>query len=163
MDRVKTLFKYALWIILFWILSDVLIYFGINSTYKDIVSKSEISKQITINDAEATTVNGRILGSITNSEDNDISEKYLRVDLYSDIGNLVGTNFLEIGDLGTIETKSFETYFKIQNVKSYEINIVDEKTVETVRNEGIIGENLFMTENVSDVALLTLIIVLALG
>ena len=163
MDRVKTLFKYALWIILFWILSDVLIYFGINSTYKDIVSKSEISKQITINDAEATTVNGRILGSVTNSEDNDISEKYLRVDLYSDIGNLVGTNFLEIGDLGTIETKSFETYFKIQNVKSYEINIVDEKTVETVRNEGIIGENLFMTENVSDVALLTLIIVLALG
>ena len=163
MDRVKTLFKYALWIILFWILSDVLIYFGINSTYKDIVSKSEISKQITINDAEATTVNGRILGSITNSEDNDISEKYLRVDLYSEIGNLVGTNFLEIGDLGTIETKSFETYFKIQNVKSYEINIVDEKTVETVRNEGIIGENLFMTENVSDVALLTLIIVLALG
>ena len=163
MDRVKTLFKYALWIILFWILSDVLIYFGINSTYKDIVSKSEISKQITINDAEATTVNGRILGSVTNSEDNDISEKYLKVDLYSDIGNLVGTNFLEIGNLGTIETKSFETYFKIQNVKSYEINIVDKKIVEEAKNEGIIGNDLFMTENVSDVALLTLIIVLALG
>ena len=163
MDRVKTLFKYAIWVILFWILSDVLIYFGINSTYKDIVSKNEISNQITINNAEATTVNGRILGTVTNNEENDISEKYLKVDLYSDIGNLVGTNFLEIGNLGTIETKSFETYFKIQNVKSYEINIVDEKTVETARNEGIIGNDLFMTENVSDVALLTLIIVLALG
>lgn len=163
MDRVKTLFKYALWIILFWILSDVLIYFGINSTYKDIEKRNEISSQITIDDAEATTVNGRILGTVTNNEENDISEKYLKVDLYSDIGNLVGTNFLEIGNLGTIETKSFETYFKIQNVKSYEINIVDEKTVETARNEGIIGNDLFMTENVSDVALLTLIIVLALG
>lgn len=163
MDRVKTLFKYAIWVILFWILSDVLIYFGINSTYKDIVSKNEISNQITINNAEATTVNGRILGTVTNNEENDISEKYLKVDLYSDIGNLVGTNFLEIGNLGAIETKSFETYFKIQNVKSYEINIVDEKTVETARNEGIIGNDLFMTENVSDVALLTLIIVLALG
>lgn len=163
MDRVKTLFKYAIWVILFWILSDVLIYFGINSTYKDIVSKNEISNQITINNAEATTVNGRILGTVTNNEENDISEKYLKVDLYSDIGNIVGTNFLEIGNLGTIETKSFETYFKIQNVKSYEINIVDEKTVETARNEGIIGNDLFMTENVSDVALLTLIIVLALG
>ena len=163
MDRVKTLFKYAIWVILFWILSDVLIYFGINSTYKDIVSKNEISNQITINNAEATTVNGRILGTVTNNEENDISEKYLKVDLYSDIGNLVGTNFLEIGNLGTIETKSFATYFKIQNVKSYEINIVDEKTVETARNEGIIGNDLFMTENVSDVALLTLIIVLALG
>ncbi len=163
MDRVKTLFKYAIWIILFWILSDVLIYFGINSTYKDIEKRNEISSQIIINNAEATTVNGRILGTVTNNEENDISEKYLKVDLYSDIGNLVGTNFLEIGNLGTIETKSFETYFKIQNVKSYEINIVDEKTVETARNEGIIGNDLFITENVSDVALLTLIIVLALG
>ena len=162
MDRVKTLFKYALWIILFWILSDVLIYFGINSTYKDIVKRNEISSQITIDDAEATTVNGRILGSVTNSEDNDISEKYLKVDLYSDIGNLVGTNFLEIGNLGTIETKSFETYFKIQNVKSYEINIVDKKIVEEAKNQGITGNELFMTENISQIKLFTLIIVLIL-
>ena len=163
MDRVKTLFKYALWIILFWILSDILIYLGINSTYKDIENRNEISNQITVNAAEATTVNGRILGTVTNNEDNDISDKYLKVDIYSESGNLLGTNFLEIGNLGTVETKSFETYFKIQNVKSYEINIVDEKTVETARTEGIIGNDLFMTENVSDVALLTLIIVLALG
>jgi hypothetical protein len=162
MDRVKTLFKYALWIILFWILSDVLIYFGINSTYKDIEKRNEISSQITIDDAEATTVNGRILGSVTNSEDNDISEKYLKVDLYSDIGNLVGTNFLEIGNLGTIETKSFETYFKIQNVKSYEINIVDKKIVEEAKNQGITGNELFMTENISQIKLFTLIIVLIL-
>ena len=163
MDRVKTLFKYALWIILFWILSDILIYFGINSTYKDIEKRNEISNQIAVNAAEATTVNGRILGTVTNNEDNDISDKYLKVDIYSESGNLLGTNFLEIGNLGTVETKSFETYFKIQNVKSYEINIVDEKTVETARNEGIIGNDLFMTENVSDVALLTLILVLAFG
>ena len=163
MDRVKTLFKYALWIILFWILSDILIYLGINSTYKDIEKRNEISNQIAVNAAEATTVNGRILGTVTNNEDNDISDKYLKVDIYSESGNLLGTNFLEIGNLGTVETKSFETYFKIQNVKSYEINIVDEKTVETAKNEGIIGNDLFMTENVSDVALLTLIIVLALG
>lgn len=162
MDRVKTLFKYALWIILFWILSDVLIYFGINSTYKDIEKRNEISSQITIDDAEATTVNGRILGSVTNNEDNDISEKYLKVDLYSDIGNLVGTNFLEIGNLGTIETKSFETYFKIQNVKSYEINIVDKKIVEEAKNQGITGNELFMTENISQIKLFTLIIVLIL-
>ena len=162
MDRVKTLFKYAIWVILFWILSDVLIYFGINSTYKDIVKRNEISSQITIDDAEATTVNGRILGSVTNSEDNDISEKYLKVDLYSDIGNLVGTNFLEIGNLGTIETKSFETYFKIQNVKSYEINIVDKKVVEEAKNQGITGNELFMTENISQIKLFTLIIVLIL-
>ena len=163
MDRVKTLFKYALWIILFWILSDILIYLGINSTYKDIEKRNEISNQITVNAAEATTVNGRILGTVTNNEDNDISDKYLKVDIYSESGNLLGTNFLEIGNLGTVETKSFETYFKIQNVKSYEINIVDEKTVETAENEGITGNDLFMTEDISQITLFTWIIVLILG
>lgn len=162
MDRVKTLFKYALWIILFWILSDILIYLGINSTYKDIEKRNEISNQITVNAAEATTVNGRILGTVTNNEDNDISDKYLKVDIYSESGNLLGTNFLEIGNLGTVETKSFETYFKIQNVKSYEINIVDEKTVETAENEGITGNDLFMTEDISQITLFTWIIVLIL-
>ena len=36
MDRMKTFAKYAIWVILFWILSDILIYYGINTTYKTI-------------------------------------------------------------------------------------------------------------------------------
>lgn len=130
MDRVKTFAKYAMWIILFWILSDILIYFGINSTYKDISQKSEISNQIIVDNAEATKVNGRIKGTITNNEENNISGKYLKVNLYADSGNLLGTNFLEIGNLETNQTKEFETYFKIQDVKSYDIGIVDEKVEE---------------------------------
>lgn len=128
MDRLKTFAKYIIWIILFWILSDVLIYFGINSTYKDIERKGEISSQITVNNAEATAVNGRINGTVTNNDQNDLSGKYIKVNLYSKSGNLLGTNYLQIGNLGVIETKNFETYFKIQNVKSYDISIVDEKT-----------------------------------
>ena len=80
----KTFAKYAIWLILFWILSDILIYFGINSTYKDIERRNEISSQISVNAAEATTVNGRIIGTVTNSEDNDISDKYLKIDLYAE-------------------------------------------------------------------------------
>ena len=128
MDRLKTFAKYAIWVILFWILSDVLIHFGINSTYKDIERKGEISSQITVNNAEATTINGRINGTVTNNDQNDLSGKYIKVNLYSKSGNLLGTNYLQIGNLGVVETKNFETYFKIQNVKSYDISIVDEKT-----------------------------------
>lgn len=128
MDRLKTFAKYAIWVILFWILSDVLIHFGINSTYKDIEKKGEISSQITVNNAEATTINGRINGTVTNNDQNDLSGKYIKVNLYSKNGNLLGTNYLQIGNLGVVETKNFETYFKIQNVKSYDISIVDEKT-----------------------------------
>lgn len=155
MSTMKTFAKYAIWLILFWILSDILIYFGINSTYKDIERINEISSQISVNAAEATTVNGRIIGTVTNSEDNDISDKYLKIDLYAESGNLLGTNFLSIGNMGTIETKNFETYFKIQNVKSYDITIVDEKITEEVENDNFITEDL---TNLGIIALLAYMI-----
>lgn len=142
MSRMKTFAKYLIWVILFWILSDILIYFGINSTYKDIKAKNEISSQISVSDAEATTVNGRVIGTVKNSEDNDISNKYLKVDVYAESGNLLGTNFLDIGNMGAVETKNFETYFKIQNVKSYDITIVDEREPEAIGSDNFLIEDL---------------------
>lgn len=150
MDRVKTFAKYAIWLVLFWILSDILIYYGINSTYKAITPKWEQTNQISVNNAEATRVNGRINGIVTNSEDNNLSRKYLKVDLYSERGNLLGTNYLEIGNLDANKTKDFETYFKIQDVKSYNISVVDEKA-EKVQEES------FMTEDMTKLGVLGLL------
>ena len=150
MDRVKTFAKYAIWLVLFWILSDILIYYGINSTYKAITPKWEQTNQISVNNAEATSVNGRINGIVTNSEDNNLSGKYLKVDLYSERGNLLGTNYLEIGNLDANKTKDFETYFKIQDVKSYNISVVDEKA-EKVQEES------FMTEDMTKLGVLGLL------
>ena len=130
MNRLKTFAKYAIWLILFWILSDILIYFGINSTYKDIARNGELSNQIVIEKAEATSVNARIIGTVTNNADNDISEKFLKVNVYAESGNLMGTHYLDIGNMGTVETKNFETYFKIRDIKSYDISIIDEKPSE---------------------------------
>ena len=127
MSTMKKFAKYVIWLILFWILSDILIYYGINSTYKAISSKSEPISQISVEKAETTKVNGRISGTVTNSEENDLSGKYLKIDLYAESGNLLGTNYLSIGNLRANETKNFETYFKIQDVKSYDVGIVDEK------------------------------------
>ena len=151
MGRIKTFAKYAIWLILFWILSDILIYFGINSTYKDIERKGEISSQITVNNAEATVVNGRINGFITNNDENDLSGKYIKVNLYAKSGNLLGTNYLQIGNLGVIETKNFETYFKIQDVKSYDISIVDEKVKDTE------SDGNFMEEDLTKVGIIALL------
>lgn len=151
MSRMKTFAKYAMWIILFWILSDILIYFGINSTYKDIEKNGEISSQIVVNNAEATTVNGRINGTIINNNENNLSGKYIKVDLYAQSGNLLGTNYLEIGDIGEKETKNFETYFKIQDVKSYNVSIVDERATDAVSNDK------FMTEDMSKSAIVVLL------
>ena len=150
MSTLKTFVKYAIWLILFWILSDILIYYGVNSTYKDIKNKGDIAKQITIKSAEATKVNGRVIGTVANIEENDLSGKYLKIDLYADSGNLLGTNYLDIGNLRANEVKNFETYFKIQDVKAYEINIVDEKPENDTTD-------VFMKEDLTKIRVLALL------
>lgn len=150
MSTVKKFAKYVIWIVLFWILSDILIYYGLNSTYNDITKKGDLLSQITVKDAEATKVNGRIKGVIANSETNDLSGKYLKVDLYAESGNLLGTNYLSIGNLRENETKNFETYFKIQDVKAYSISISDEK-------EDTNSSELFMTEDMTKLGVLGLL------
>lgn len=149
MSTLKTFAKYAIWLILFWVLSDILIYYGINSTYKAISNKGENPKQVTINSAEATKVNGRIIGKVSNDEENDLSGKFLKIDLYAENGNLLATEYEKIGNLRTNEVKDFETYFKMQDVKSYEITVVDQKEESS--------EGVFMTEDMTQIGVLALL------
>lgn len=128
MGTMKTFAKYAIWIILFWIFSDILIYAGINSTYKDIESKGKIPDGIEVVQVQATTVNGRIKLKANNS----LSGKFLKVDLYSSRDNILGTQYIEIGNVSENQTKEIETYFKISEVKSYQISVVDEPGKSTV-------------------------------
>ena len=149
MSTVKKFAKYVIWIILFWILSDILIYYGLNSTYKDIENKGDNISQVTVSAAEATKVNGRIIGKISNTEETDLSGKYLKINLYEESGNLLATEYVEIGKLGANEVKSFESYFKMQDVKSYDINIVDEKEENS--------DGVFMTEDMTKIGVLALL------
>ena len=102
MDKVKRFAKYVIWIILFWILSDIL---------------------IKVVQMQSTKVNGKIKLKLSNEE---LSGKYLKIDLYSNIGNVLGTQYIEVGTINTNQVKEVETYFKITDIKSYEISIVDE-------------------------------------
>lgn len=124
MARIKQFAKYLIWIILFWIFSDILIYFGINSTYKNMSRRGNLPQGIEIVQMQSTKVNGRIK---LNINDENLSGKYLKIDLYSDYGNLMGTQYLEIGTVKNDSPKTIETYFKISDIKSYEIFVVDEK------------------------------------
>ena len=149
MNTLKQFAKYIIWIILFWILSDILIYYGLNSTYKDIENKGDNISQVTVSAAEATKVNGRIIGKISNTEETDLSGKYLKINLYAESGNLLATEYVEIGKLRANEVKSFESYFKMQDVKSYDINIVDEKEENS--------DGVFMTEDMTKIGVLALL------
>lgn len=149
MSTVKKFAKYVIWIILFWILSDILIYYGLNSTYKDIENKGDNISNVTVSEAEATKVNGRIIGKITNTEESNLNGKYLKINLYAESGNLLATEYVDVGNLRTNEVKSFESYFKMQDVKSYDINIVDKKEENS--------DGVFMTEDMTKIGVLALL------
>ena len=149
MSTVKKFAKYVIWIILFWILSDILIYYGLNSTYKDIEYKGDNISNVTVSEAEATKVNGRIIGKITNTEESNLNGKYLKINLYAESGNLLATEYVEVGNLRANEVKSFESYFKMQDVKSYDINIVDKKEENS--------DGVFMTEDMTKLGVLALL------
>lgn len=126
MSRLKTLFKYVLWIVMFAILSEFLINVGLNSTYKQLERKDNI-EQVQIYQSEATIVNGRIRGLITNSSSNNLSGKYLEFDFYSKNDGLLGKKYIQVNDLQDKQTQSIELLFKLKNVVYYNISVVDQK------------------------------------
>lgn len=121
MKRMKTFGKYVLWIVLFYIFSNFLIFFGVNSTYKNINIKGTVPEQVKVNVAEATLVNGRIKGAITNSE--NISDKYVKLNFYSDTGSLAGIKYIKVSEC---ENNNFEFYFRLNYIESYSVELVDE-------------------------------------
>ena len=124
LDTVKTFVKYIIWIILFWILSDFLINVGLKTTYKEMQKIGQIPSGIQVKEIKSTAVNGKI-NLIVNST--SLSGKFIKVDLYSSKDNLLGTQYLDIGEIKENQTKEIDTYFKISDVKKYEISVTDEK------------------------------------
>ncbi len=126
MDRMKTFFKYILAIIIFFFFSNFLIYMSLETTYQNIGRKDNL-QQVTIYQAQATKVNGRIKGIIYNDANNKITDRYLKIDLYSERGNLLGTKYIDLLGIRENETRNLEVYFKIQDVDYYEISFTEEK------------------------------------
>ena len=74
MARMKTFLIYALLVVGFFIFSEFIISVGLNSSYKDIERKDNIS-QVEITEAKATLVNGKIKGIIKDSKEGYEIEK----------------------------------------------------------------------------------------
>ena len=108
------------------IFSQLMIFLNLETTYQNIGRKDNI-EQITVYQAEATKVNGRIKGTITNNTENKITNKYIRIDLYSERDVFLGSRYIDISDIKENEVRNLEIYFKAQDVDYYEIKLVDEK------------------------------------
>ena len=127
MSRMKTFFKYAMWVILFFIFSEIMININLETVYRNIGRKDNLP-QITIYQAQATKVNGRIKGTIKYQAENKIEYKYIKVDFYSERDVLLGTKYIDVSAMRENETQDLELYFKLQNVDYYEMSFTNEKT-----------------------------------
>ena len=130
MDRMKTFFIYALIVVGFFLFSNFLIEVGLNSRYRDIKRTDNLA-QIGIYQAEATKVNGRIRGTITNSEPEELNGKYVKIEFFSKRNVSLGNKYIEVINLKENETAPFEIFFKLKDVATYNVSIVNEKDPET--------------------------------
>lgn len=126
MSTIKLFLKYALLIIVFAILSELLISASLQSSYKDIKRKDNTS-QVTISQAQATLVNGKIKGTIVDDRKDNLTGKYVKITLYSKRDNEVGKKYIPIETTDVNKTQDFSLYFEKQDVTSYDISIVNEK------------------------------------
>lgn len=125
MARMKTFFIYFLLVVLFFIYSQIMIYIGVRTTYKD--KDVEIETTIPMEaQVKATSVNGIANVKIKNTTDKDIEGKYIKLECYSKHDTLMGTKYIQINKIGENEEKEFEIEFKYDKVEKAIITIVDE-------------------------------------
>ena len=126
MSRLKTFLKYVIWIVVFAVLSELLINASLKSSYADITRK-DTTAQVEITQAQATLVNGKIKGNIKDDRKDSLTGKYVEIKLYSSRDNEVGKRYIQIQTTDVNQTQDFNFYFEKNDVKSYEISIVNEK------------------------------------
>lgn len=135
MKRMGTFLLYALGIIGFIFLSYVLEDGLIRGMYKPLNNNSDkyISNpsgiDIQIEEATATNVNGTINYKITNNSDEQIKDKYVKLDLYSKQGLLAATEYIKIDDLEPGESKNYNVKFKGTEISDFEIATVSESDI----------------------------------
>ena len=145
MGRLKKFRKYIIWIVAFYLFSMLITYVGLNSTYKDIGTNNELSNQVKVDIAQATKVNGRIYGEVTNSEENNLNGKYLKVKIYDKKGELRGEKFLKIENTEIGVPKKFMVYFTSEDIASYSVDIIDdsEETQAEIKSVSELFKNVF--------------------
>lgn len=125
MERLKTFAKYALIIIGFYILSNILIDACIKSTYAPMTGYDKIQQdgiKIEIDDAKATFINGYVEGKIVNETEETLQGEYIKIDFFSERDICLGSKYVKIDNLAKNENQEFRIGFKFRDVEYYEFS-----------------------------------------
>ena len=142
MDRLKTLSKYLIWVIIGYFFSNLIITFCIKGTYKEIKTQvlTDISPKIELIETKATYINGYTEGRVTNNTSETIDNKFVKIDCYSARDVKLGTKYVRINNLKPNETMDFKMGFKFTDV--YRCNISYVEDVRNATEEEFVSDNL---------------------
>lgn len=125
MARMKTFFIYFLIVVSFLIFSNVMIYIGINTMYKN--REVEINSQIPITaEVQATSINGIAKCEVQNNTSESIQNKYIKIEFYSKNDVLMGKKYIKIEEINAKEKENFEIRFNYNKVNKAKISIINE-------------------------------------
>ena len=126
--QTRNLRRYLIWFILLFAFVTIGSILAIKSMYHDITSYEILSENpiVTVSEAKATNVNGYIKGEIRNESEEDVSNKYLCFMLCNENNDVIGTEYIEIGNLTSGQTKTYELQFKRDNIDRFYITVTDE-------------------------------------
>lgn len=139
MKRMKTFLIYAVLVIIVILATDFIANIILETGYKPV--KYEItttSPKISITQAETTNANGRIKGSVTNETTALIEGSFIKIELLSNIGNKLGTEYIQVGNLQPSESKEFEMKYRYSDVDNIVFSITNEKTEEILEYHTLI-------------------------
>ena len=129
--QTRNLRRWLIWFILLFAFVSVATVMTIKTMYHDI-KVYEIQSEVptvTVSEAKTTNVNGYIKGEVKNESKNEITGKYLCFLLYNSKGELVGTEYIDIGTMGVGTTQKYELKFKKDKVDRFYITTTDNKNV----------------------------------
>ena len=121
----KKFLMYAIWVILFFIFSQVMIYVALNTaySYKKVVGQSSLIREAEI---KTSSISGIAKIKLFNNTQTDIENKYIKIDCYSKHNVLMGTKYIEIEELKANEEQEYEVRFNFNKVDNAVIDVVDE-------------------------------------
>ena len=149
----KKFFMYAVWVILFFIFSQILIYVALNTTYS--YKKIEVNSTL-VSEASVKTnsVSGIAKIKINNNTQNAIENKYIKIDCYSKHDVLMGTKYIQTGKILTNEEKEFEVIFNYNKVEYVKIEVIDNLPQDVPQTSKISDKKLTLALAIGALALL---------
>lgn len=129
MSRMKTFGIYLLLFVALFVGSNLLISGYIKTSYYKIDSYeiNEETLTITIMTAKASKDDGYIEGKILNGTNEKITNKYMKVELFSENNVNIGTEYVKIEEINSEELKNFKITFSCDNVKHFVITVISEE------------------------------------